>query len=493
MRPDLFGQSDQPHGDSTLYSTTFIVKELPSNTPHDASIFISGSFCDWYPDIEKNQLHENKSGNFEITIHHSFEQFDYKFTRGNWKSVEGRKNGRARPNRSYNHERNLGVIYVSIDSWEDISFGSYNLYMYILLLSALQGFLLIIAINSLGNQNKKANWVLSVLLFLITTALLGRASTFDPEIFNWQPKLILIPEIILFAYGPLFYYYIHKLLLLKTPGGKVYFLSFAPSVVQMFIYFPYLLLDNQTFIYRIIDQELFSIFAVSGVIALLYSSGFWVMSKRVIRRFELRGNLSESQNKYLRFLRGVIRIKAVYLVIWFSATLIYMIGGILEVSTLPISEKIIDVLWLLFSFIIFALAYFAVKHPEVLREKQRYKDQPMDQTEAQTVKQKLEDIMNTQKIFLDPELTLTNLANEIPTSSHTLSRIINEEYQQTFSGLINHFRLKEFIKRTKEDDTESFLARAYEVGFNSKTTFNRAFKKEFSTSPSVYFKKMLNK
>lgn len=476
--------------DSLVYETTFVISSIPASTPHDASIFISGSFCDWYPDIASNKLTKNEKGEYQITLRHHHHSFDYKFTRGSWKSVEGRSNGRARPNRTFVLSQARETISIKIDSWEDISLGSYNIYMYVLFIAALQGILLIVAINSLGNKNKKANGILSALLFLITIALLGRASTFDPDIFNWQPKLILIPEIILFTYGPLFYFYIHKLLHLDIPGKKFFLINFIPVVVQMAIYLPYIVLTDQTFIYRILDQNLQPIFAWTGVAALLFSTVYWTLSRKVIQDFKDHGNLNESQKKLIGFLNGVISIKAVYLVLWLSAILVFAAGQLFDIQTLTIAEKIIDVLWLLFSFIIFALGYFAIKHPEVLREKERYKHQAIDEDEVSIVKTKLEELINIKKIYLNPDLTLNDLANEIHTSSHTLSRIINEQYGQTFGGLINHYRVREFLEKARDAENSSYLGLAFDAGFNSKTTFNRAFKKEFNTTPREYFKKM---
>lgn len=476
--------------DTVLYSTTFILEALPANTPHDANIFISGTFCDWYPDVALNKLLKNKEGYYKITVNHSLASFEYKFTRGSWKSVEGRTNGRARPNREFYAGSREEIIRIKVDSWEDISTGSYNIYMYILFLAAIQGFLLIIAINNIGNKNKKANGTLSMLLFLITIALLGRASTFDPQIFNWQPKFILIPEILLFTYGPLFYYYIHKLLIVDTPGKKLYLLNFVPLIVQIIIYAPYLLLPNQTFIYKIIDQNLFPFFAITGALAFASSTIYWMLSRKLIKDFQQMPGITEYQNKYIRFLTGVIHIKAVYLVLWLSIMLVYIVGKTIGMDTLSVAEKIIDVLWLLFSFIIFALGYFAIKHPEVLREKERYKQQVLDKSEAEEIMEKLEHVINHKKIFLNPDLTLNDLAAEIRTSSHTLSRVINEHYDQTFGGYINHHRIQEFVRKAREENSSSFLGLALDVGFSSKTTFNRAFKKEFNMTPREYLKNL---
>ena len=212
------------------------------------------------------------------------------------------------------------------------------------------------------------------------------------------------------------------------------------------------------------------------------------MSKRLIREFASHETLTESQSNYTRFLHWVLGIKAGYLIIWVMAVLIYFSGSLFHYDSLSIAENVIDVLWLLFSFIIFALAYYAVKNPEVLREKKKYKDQPLTGQEVEQVLNKLKLLVEYDKVYTKPDLTLASLASMVPTSHHTLSRVINECYQLGFSDFINKYRVNAFIEAARDSDQESFLQIAFQVGFNSKPTFNRAFKKVTGKTPSDYFK-----
>jgi AraC-like DNA-binding protein len=473
--------------DSTKYSTKFIISHLPKSTPHDASIFLASELSSWYPDIQNHRLERDDKGQFWIEVEHNKDTLEYKFTRGGWEAVEGRVNGRARTNRIHIQKKSCAVVPVVIESWEDISIGAYNIYMIFLALISLQGFLLIIAINTIRNKNKVANGFLTVLLVLITLSIIGRASTFSPDIFNWQPRLLLIPELILFTYAPFFYLYIHKLLVIDI-NQKRFKLTLIPVFLQLVIYIPYLTMNNQTFIYRVMDQELFPFFAISGLVSLIYNIGFWYASKKVLFNYEIHETLSENQNKYVGFLKGVLKIKAVYLIIWVTLTLVFISGTVFGKNWLYITENMIDVLWLLFSFIIFALAFFAVKHPEVLRKKKRYKDLKIDSNEEQLVLRKLNELMFGKQAFKDQNITLHSLAYQIPTSAHTLSRIINQEFNQSFSEYINKHRVEEFIKLATSEEV-SYLATAYQVGFNSKPTFNRAFKKIKGSTPREFFRK----
>ena len=470
--------------DTAQNITHFIIESLPKNTPHDASIYLADDESGWYPDIEEQRFTLNDEGLLELVLIHNSDSITYKLTRGSWQSVEARANGRALPNRTY-HTSMGKIVYLTVDSWEDISVGSYAIYMYILLICAFQGLLLIVAINTIRNKNKVANTALSAALLLISLSLVGRASTFDPGIFNWEPRLILIPEVLLFTYGPLFLFYVHRLLNISFDPRKL-LLYLSLFVIQFLIYLPYLFMDGQTFIYRLIDRDLFPIFAWSGLIALLFNTYFWFKSKNVIEVFINKEQLNDNQKKYINFLQSILNIKAIYLGIWALTAGIYMIGELFNWEVLSLVEQMIDLIWLLFSLLIFALAYYAIKSPEVFRVKRKIKITRSDESEIAQIADKLERLMDQEKTFRDPNLSLNSLAAQVPTSTHMLSQVINEHFQVSYSDYVNQYRIEEFIKRINEEKI-SFLTAALDVGFGSKPTFNRAFKKLKGKTPKEYF------
>ena len=424
---------------------------------------------------------------------HSSEQLESKITRGSWDAVEGRANGRARPNRLFvkNDDQRSAQVFVSIKSWEDLSRGAYNLYVYLLYLAVVQAVLLIVAINSIRNKNKPANRMLSALLFVIALALIGRASTYDRDVFNWAPRLLLIPEIILFTYAPLFYRYIHLLLKIPLPWKRYGWLQYIPAFLQTMVYLPYLLVNDQTFIYRVMDEELFPIFAASGALALVFNTIYWFASYRLIKQFRGQQKEQENTKKYIRFLGVVLKIKASYLIVWSFISLVFAAGWLFGINTRWLTDISIDALWVLFSMIIVCLAYYAMKQPEIFtkfKPEPKYKDSSLAVDEFNKIKVRLKVLIDNEKVYVNPDLTLPELSNRIPTSVHTLSRVINEGFNQTFSQFINENRVKEFIELVEKDrKSDSFLSVAYRVGFNSKATFNRSFKKYTGTTPRLYF------
>jgi putative ABC transport system permease protein len=106
----------------------------------------------------------------------------------------------------------------------------------------------------------------------------------------------------------------------------------------------------------------------------------------------------------------------------------------------------------------------------------------------------LKNVVKTNRYYQDPELTLVTLAEKLGLTTHELSRIINTALKKSFNDFINEFRVAE-VKRKMQDPAYNHInlvGIAYESGFNSKTTFNRAFKQATGNNP-VDYKKILKK
>lgn len=99
-------------------------------------------------------------------------------------------------------------------------------------------------------------------------------------------------------------------------------------------------------------------------------------------------------------------------------------------------------------------------------------------------------LMETQKPFLEAELSLVRLAQQLDISPHLLSYVINSGFGENFYQLVNRYRIEEAQKLMADVQMNhlSLLGIAYEVGFNSKTVFNTTFKKVTGQTPSDYKK-----
>jgi YesN/AraC family two-component response regulator len=108
------------------------------------------------------------------------------------------------------------------------------------------------------------------------------------------------------------------------------------------------------------------------------------------------------------------------------------------------------------------------------------------------LKSKLDELMENKKPFLDPDLSLNDLAGMLQTNTHTLSKLINEGSFSNVHDFINQYRIMEFKKRVEngQHKLKTIIAIAYDVGFKSKTTFNRTFKKLNGSTPRDYLNKL---
>lgn len=105
---------------------------------------------------------------------------------------------------------------------------------------------------------------------------------------------------------------------------------------------------------------------------------------------------------------------------------------------------------------------------------------------------KLRIYMEEKKPFLNPSLTIQNISDEIEIPVRDLSLLINHKLGQHFFDFINTYRI-EYAMTILKDGTrnkETILEILYEVGFNSKSSFNTAFKKHTDFTPTEYRKKL---
>lgn len=108
--------------------------------------------------------------------------------------------------------------------------------------------------------------------------------------------------------------------------------------------------------------------------------------------------------------------------------------------------------------------------------------------ELYLISEKLDKAIHTEKVFQNPELTLNELAEILNENPVLVSNTINQIKGVTFYDLINESRITEFLERVQmpENRNLTFLAIAYDCGFNSKSTFNRNFKKFTGKTPKEY-------
>jgi tetratricopeptide (TPR) repeat protein len=113
-------------------------------------------------------------------------------------------------------------------------------------------------------------------------------------------------------------------------------------------------------------------------------------------------------------------------------------------------------------------------------------------TEQKQLIIKLEQLLEQQKAYLDPGISLDTLAEELNTNRSILSQLINLHYRKNFNMLINEYRINEVLRLFAKNHHNLYTLEAIsmQVGFGSRASFNAAFKKVTGVTPTFYIKNL---
>jgi AraC-like DNA-binding protein len=159
------------------------------------------------------------------------------------------------------------------------------------------------------------------------------------------------------------------------------------------------------------------------------------------------------------------------------------------------------------SFWVFFLGYYSVKKTpfyrsyhidgldtlqldDVTKQPEKYEKTRLKDEEIPGMKKKLLDYLVMSKPYLNSNLTIGDLADEIEFPAYQLSQLINDQMGKTFFELINSYRVNEVKLRFFEPQYKNLtlLGIAMECGFNSKASFNRIFKQLTNQTPTEYIR-----
>lgn len=101
-----------------------------------------------------------------------------------------------------------------------------------------------------------------------------------------------------------------------------------------------------------------------------------------------------------------------------------------------------------------------------------------------TVSAKLEDLFEREKYYKEENISLKGLADKIGVTRHELSDLLNKKFQSNFYEYVNRYRIREAEKILLENPDAKVLHVAMAVGFNSKSTFNKEFKRLTGRTPT---------
>ncbi len=256
--------------------------------------------------------------------------------------------------------------------------------------------------------------------------------------------------------GPLLYFLILSILSIKLKNRITQFFHFIPAIALTFCIYVF---SFEKLVYYCIITEIFCYIIISSIV--LYKSaqsGSTVPVERKIFAFIV-----------LLFVLGVL--------------IIHLVSIFFHISFFAI-----EAVYFSLAVYIIALARlkFLVRPNNRIKNKQ--KANPLPEKELELFKNKIADYIESNAPYLNPNITLPQVAGELNMTHHFLSRVINEAFKLNFNDLVNSYRVEhaKVLLKTKEFEHYKISTIASESGFNSISAFNAAFKKFTKTTPSKY-------
>ncbi len=363
------------------------------------------------------------------------------------------------------------------------------------LAGAIQSLFLFLVLLAKKN-NRRANIYLSLYLFFVTLDLfelyLGAKGLIVPA----QPyQLSLIPYS--FIFGPSFFLYIAFLTARINTFSKKYLLLYVPFVITLILN---IILFPAFDIIQLPQAEDYINIIINGggllFEAILYILSFIILQKYISR---LKEYFSDIDVLKLSFIRAglIILIIAVLLIF-----LPFTNGHVRH------EHEIFDIIAILVGLgLVFVIAFIAIIQPEIFNRVRliakavpdneekpypKYEKFRLPALEEEKYVKKLLEYMSEKKPFLNDELTLQNLADELSLSTHHLSMVLNLHCKQSFYNFINSYRVEDVKCKliNPEFKDHNILTIAYDAGFNSKSAFNTMFKKFTGRTPKEYRKQL---
>ncbi len=355
-------------------------------------------------------------------------------------------------------------------------------------------------------QSKKgkalSNKILSIVFFMLFIAVINLfLIVFGVNV--KEPRLLLIDDTFMFAYGPLLYFFTQSVIFKNYSFKRKYIVHLIPFLLAVCSVFYILLYVDIDFIYQAMDQNknqnstlYFRIAEISVLLHIL----FYLFKSKI----EIGKVLGKAMNIYSTFNQDNFKLLKFIINSFMALFSISLIHSVLPFIGIKNGLLITLILIILFMFyfvnsILLKMLNQSSKESGAItqmnfKKAEKYAGSKLSPTELNIFKDRLKNHMINNKRFLDSELNINDLSSELELSSKILSQVINEGYSCNFFDFVNKFRVESaksiFINQVDKKMTIKEVM--YDSGFNSKSSFNTAFKKFTKLTPSQ-FKNSLQK
>lgn len=357
-------------------------------------------------------------------------------------------------------------------------------YLYV----GLIGFFITLVLNVRKRTDRTANGLISAFVFMHSFFLI-HVSLYLTNYTYSAPHTLSMSTIFSFLYGPILYFYF-KRITQNYKFKRLDLLHLTPTVIFIIVFLPIYSMSAQEKLMIMLGAEghhghpyLQPVTIVKLISLLVYGYLTFVL---------YRNNSKKVSGKYprkIRLQRTIMIMHAVYAGSYaFYAFVIYnftFTGTIFHMQLIAMTA------------IVLYIGYVAYANPKVLVGIQnvakkvagKYKNSGLTPSFSQELKESLERLMLSEKLYRQNSLKLEDVAERLGTTRHNTSQVINEHFGLNFFELVNKYRVEEAMELLKDNTgNRNIIDVAYEVGYNNKVTFNKSFKRFAQLTPSQFMK-----
>lgn len=366
---------------------------------------------------------------------------------------------------------------------------SFDNWTILFLLFAFLGIVTSILLQLQSKHNRIGKILISLVLILFSITLVE-------YVLYWTKYQLYFPYLsnssipLYFAYGPLLYIYVN--LEKPTHINKKEIIHFIPFIIAFFVCLPFYLYS-------------------SDLKRTLFLNGFPKKSSYplVLQSLSFISILHLFVYSYLIYIKRAVFNEFVLIKNWVTVLSICIFGIAFFYLTYIILSTL-GVLKLEWDYMIsFAMSLFIVLitiasfvKPQIFNdikpffskndtaEVLKYKNSPINNSMSAELAIQLQKTMVANSLWRKNDLRLEDLAQKLELPKHYVSQVINEQFNMNFFEFVNKYRIEEAKILIEQDKTSTLIEIAYQVGFNNKVSFGKAFKNNTNLSP-LEFKKSI--
>jgi len=367
-----------------------------------------------------------------------------------------------------------------------------NIWSYLLVAFLSQSLLLIIFISVKPASNRNAKVILAALLAVI---LLIQFSNLCEAGYVYR-KVHGITNLFRglgLLLGPLLYGYTLSILHPGFKLKKIYLLHSLPYFIAVITIY----LQNRNLDSRIIVLTIDAV--MNGTIKMTLASSLWFIGyfvqfaiyfilifRAILKCIRNPAELYMFPMKdRVKWLKKMLAVFSLIVLMYLGITIYVLISGYYSVKGNFIYSTLLGTL-------IYIIAWQAYRDASLLNPHfdKRYRSITLENGSEIELMKKLTYFFDQEKVFLNPDVRIASLAKQMNTTPHILSKIINDRLGKGFTELVNEYRIEEAKKRLADPafNRYSIMGIAMDVGFTSKSSFNKSFKRLNGQTPSQYLK-----